>query len=357
MGVIAVAGLSTKDPRVSAFVTEIYSDSGLTTLVDTGTSPSVYDSSTKLTKQVGIMRFRNLTYGATYYLRGGTIIQGVGASDWSSTYSLTAGADTSAGSISFGSGAPSGTAGEAAIYFDTAASYAMYVYHTGAWHSVSGSGGGGTSGGVFSSGSNANGYWVQDPTGHIHQWGVVATDINGGTVAVTFPLAFSSGTGVSPVVTTKSATDRITFVVDGSVTASGFTVGNNGSGGYAYWEADGPGTPATGSSIVIGFMMASGATGATLTPPGRLVAPRAAVISKCKVIINAADATTDLTFNIKKNGTSVFSGAQTVTHGTAAGTLQTLSLATPTISVAADDIFTIDITSGTAVWSFTAQLE
>jgi hypothetical protein len=198
---------------------------------------------------------------------------------------------------------------------------------------------------------------VQDPTGHIHQWGVVATDINGGTVAVTFPLAFSSGTGVSPVVTTKSATDRITFVVDGSVTASGFTVGNNGSGGYAYWEADGPGTPATGSSIVIGFMMASGATGATLTPPGRLVAPRAAVISKCKVIINAADATTDLTFNIKKNGTSVFSGAQTVTHGTAAGTLQTLSLATPTISVAADDIFTIDITSGTAVWSFTAQLE
>jgi hypothetical protein len=198
---------------------------------------------------------------------------------------------------------------------------------------------------------------VQDPTGHIHQWGVVTTDINGGTVAVTFPTAFSSGTGVSVDVATKSSTDRISYVVDGSVSASGFTVGNNGSSGFAYWQADGPGTPTTGVGIVIGFMMASGVTGTAITPPGRLIAPRTATISKCKVVVNTSDATVDLTFNIKQNGTSVFSGAQTVTHGTAAGTLSTLSLSSSTLNVTADDIFTIDITSGSSAWSFTAQIE
>lgn len=251
MGVISVAGLTTKDPRVSAFVTEAYSDAGLTTLVDTQTSPTVYDSSTKLTKQVGIMRFRNLTYGVTYYFRGGTVIQGVGASDWSTTYPLAAGADVSSG-ISFGSGPPSGVADEAAFYFDTSGTgFVMYVYHSGAWHSVAGTGVTGTGGGgVFSSGSNTNGNWVQDPTGHIHQWGKVATDINGGTVAVSFPTAFSSTTNISVDVSTKSSTDRISFVVDGSVTTTGFTIGNNGSSGFAYWQADGPGVATTASPLI-----------------------------------------------------------------------------------------------------------
>jgi hypothetical protein len=34
-------------------------------------------------------------------------------------------------------------------------------------------------------------------------------------------------------------TDRITFVIDGSVSTTGFTIANNGSGGFAYWIADG----------------------------------------------------------------------------------------------------------------------
>lgn len=91
----------------------------------------------------------------------------------------------------------------------------------------------------FSSGSNANGYWVEDPTGHIRQWGIVSTDIAGGTLAVTFPTAFTNASSISVVVATKSSTDRITYVVDGSMTTSGFTVGNNGTSGYAYWIADG----------------------------------------------------------------------------------------------------------------------
>lgn len=91
----------------------------------------------------------------------------------------------------------------------------------------------------FSSGNSINGYWVKDPTGHIRQWGVISTDINSGTVGVSFPTLFTDVGSISVTVTTKSATDRITFVVDGSVTTSGFSVGNNGSGGYAYWSADG----------------------------------------------------------------------------------------------------------------------
>ena len=93
--------------------------------------------------------------------------------------------------------------------------------------------------GGFASGNSGDGYWVEDPTGHIHQWGTVTTDINNSTVAVTFPTAFTTSGSISVVITAKSATDRITFVIDGTVTTTGFTVGNNGSGGFAYWMADG----------------------------------------------------------------------------------------------------------------------
>lgn len=88
------------------------------------------------------------------------------------------------------------------------------------------------------SGSTSSGYWVKNGS-FIHQWGSVTTDINGGTLAVTFPTAYTNSSSISVVVCTRSSTDRITFVVDGSVTTTGFTIGNNGSSGYAYWIADG----------------------------------------------------------------------------------------------------------------------
>ncbi len=96
---------------------------------------------------------------------------------------------------------------------------------------------GGTSG--FNGGNNANGYWISDPLNHIHQWGTVTTDINGGTLLVTFPTPFTVLASVVPVVSTLSLTDRITWVVDASVTLTGFTIANNGSGGFATWSADG----------------------------------------------------------------------------------------------------------------------
>jgi hypothetical protein len=65
-----------------------------------------------------------------------------------------------------------------------------------------------------------------------------------------------------------------------------------------------------------------------------------------------------LTFKIKKNGTNVFSVDPTVAAGTSGGTLSTFTTLTSSpLPVAANDIFTIDITSGASDWAFTAVLE
>lgn len=90
----------------------------------------------------------------------------------------------------------------------------------------------------FTQGSNANGFWEKDPLGIITQWSSITTDINGGTIAVTFPIPFPS-TVEMIMVDTWSNTDRITFVVKGSESVTGFTISNNGSSGFAYWEARG----------------------------------------------------------------------------------------------------------------------
>lgn len=74
--------------------------------------------------------------------------------------------------------------------------------------------------------------------GVIFQWGHVTTDINNGTLPVTFQKAFPTA-AFAVVVCTLSPTDRITYVVNGSLTQTGFTIANNGSSGYAYWMAVG----------------------------------------------------------------------------------------------------------------------
>jgi hypothetical protein len=88
-------------------------------------------------------------------------------------------------------------------------------------------------------GLGSAGYWEKNPLGRIEQWGTINTDIAGGALAVTFPINFTNAGSINVQVTTKSSTDRITFVVDGSTTVSGFTISNNGTSGYAYWRATG----------------------------------------------------------------------------------------------------------------------
>lgn len=91
----------------------------------------------------------------------------------------------------------------------------------------------------FSNGNNGNGYWEKDPLGKIEQWGQVTTDINAGTVYVPFPIAFTNLNSIAVLVATYSPTDRITYIQYGSISVNGFTVGNNGSSGYAMWRAVG----------------------------------------------------------------------------------------------------------------------
>jgi hypothetical protein len=108
--------------------------------------------------------------------------------------------------------------------------------------------------------------------------------------------------------------------------------------------------------MVIGFVMNTGVTGTNVGPS--LCAPRAGYVTKCKIVTHASDGSTDLTIKIKQNGSDVFSADPTVGHGTSSGTVTTsTSLTSVPLPIAADDVFTIDISSGTSSWVFTAQLE
>jgi hypothetical protein len=138
-----------------------------------------------------------------------------------------------------------------------------------------------------------------------------------------------------------------------------FGGGPTTAGHVAVFDADGNvvdgGVPST-ASLVIGFVINSGTVG---TNVGKYaIAPRTGTLSKCKVAVASSDGSTQLVFTIKKNGTAVFTTSPTIAAGAAAGTLSTFTgLTSSPLSVAADDLFTIDITSGSSSWAFTAQLE
>jgi hypothetical protein len=102
--------------------------------------------------------------------------------------------------------------------------------------------------------------------------------------------------------------------------------------------------------LCIGFVILDGSTGTNVGP--ELLAPHSGTLNKCKIRVKAADASTDLTLSINKNGTSIFS--TTVAHGTTGTVNPTFSTAVVTSQ---DDVFTIDISSGTSSWKFTIQLE
>lgn len=142
------------------------------------------------------------------------------------------------------------------------------------------------------------------------------------------------------------------YVYIGSITA--IPAGGAAGGGNG-------GAPiSSGIPMVIGFPIATGATGTNVA--AEAVAPRGGTLSVGVIVIKASDATTDLTFDIqKKTGSgawaSVLSAPQTVTHGAAADSIITFSLASASINVARHDQFIINISSGTSAWKFTVQLE
>lgn len=105
-------------------------------------------------------------------------------------------------------------------------------------------------------------------------------------------------------------------------------------------------------ALTLSFVMGSGATGTNVGP--ELISPRPGNFTKLKVVTKASDPTTDLTFKLRQNGSIITGTTQTIVHGTTAGTISSFTVA---ITVAQDDLFTIDITSGTTNWQVTVQLE
>ena len=77
--------------------------------------------------------------------------------------------------------------------------------------------------------------------------------------------------------------------------------------------------------------------------------------------VKAADASTDLTFDILQNGTSIFTTPPTIPAASAV-TIDPDTLygfddfVTTPVTITEYDVFTINITSGTADWEFTAIL-
>jgi hypothetical protein len=86
----------------------------------------------------------------------------------------------------------------------------------------------------FTSGNNASGYWVKDPAGHIHQWGVAQA----GTTpqSVTFPTAFTNASSVAVVITGAAP---INVYLTNVPTVSGFSAQTNSQTCTFMWMADG----------------------------------------------------------------------------------------------------------------------
>jgi hypothetical protein len=145
--------------------------------------------------------------------------------------------------------------------------------------------------------------------------------------------------------TDEQAQDAVAAAI-ASGTQTGITVTYNDAGNALSFSV----------GLTLNYILNSGATGTNVGP--ELLAPRSGSFSTCKVVTKTSDASTDLTFLIKKNGVNIFSVNPTVSHGTSAGTVSTVGTLTSTpLSVSAFDVFTLDVTSGTSSWAATIVLE
>ena len=123
---------------------------------------------------------------------------------------------------------------------------------------------------------------------------------------------------------------------------------------------------AGGPTVVVGFIMNSGATGTNVGP--MLPAPRDATADVVTVVIQASDPSVALTFRINQapllgsglanDPSDIFLKDPTIAAATPADTVfQFTNLTTSPLPVAYNDLFSIDITSGSSFWKFTAVLE
>jgi hypothetical protein len=96
---LIVANLTTTSAYAASFVVEVYSDSGLTTLVGSDSCAAVSGSGGGFVQSTALV-VHGLTYGATYYARAGVVAPVTSIVTWSSKDTIVMGTNT----------VPSGTA-------------------------------------------------------------------------------------------------------------------------------------------------------------------------------------------------------------------------------------------------------
>lgn len=136
----------------------------------------------------------------------------------------------------------------------------------------------------------------------------------------------------------------------------GATTGNDPQSGYPVFPVSAY-IPDAAGALVIGFVLNTGATGTNVGP--ELPSPRTATLSSVVVVTKTSDASIPFQFDIRKNGTSIFTGTlPTVSAATSPGTVSTFtSLTSVPLTVTKSDVFTINVIQGSSSWAVTVQAE
>jgi hypothetical protein len=90
---LIIANLTTPSLYAASFVVEVYSDSGLTTLIGSGSCAAVPDGAGNFV-QASALVVSGLTYGTTYYARAGVVAPVSGVTTWSGTDTIVMGTHT-----------------------------------------------------------------------------------------------------------------------------------------------------------------------------------------------------------------------------------------------------------------------
>jgi hypothetical protein len=182
------------------------------------------------------------------------------------------------------------------------------------------------------------------------------------------PATLAAGTLNIPVYSDAASLELTTDGTSGAATLESgtlnvpeyqgaLTLTTTGDSGDATLEGDTlniPNYTSTPSKASVGFSIANGAAASPAAP--FVLAPVSGTVSECYFTTLTSDGSTDLTFNLKLNGTSVLSGsAATVDAGSTAGTVSTFALTSGTIDVTQGDKWELDITSGASDWTGMVQ--
>jgi hypothetical protein len=115
--------------------------------------------------------------------------------------------------------------------------------------------------------------------------------------------------------------------------------------------------PIGGGLSVVEYVipLGAGVVGTNVGPV--LPSPKIGAVSSVIFVTKASDASVPFQFDIKKNGTSIFTGTlPTVAAGTAANTVSTFTnLTAVPLAIAQNDLFTLNIIQGSAAWVGTIQ--